>query len=210
MKHIVLLGDSIFDNAAYVGGGPDVIAQLKSTLPRDWQATLLATDGHTTAGVLEQVKRVPASATHLVVSVGGNDGLHNVGVLEKPARSVGDAVGQLAALRARFQQNYGQMLDALLALERPLATCTVYDPRFEEPLLQRLATTALNLFNDCILREAIARGLPVLDLRLVCSEPQDYANDIEPGVAGGKKITAAILNLVQNHDFVSGRTVIYR
>ena len=32
MKHIVLLGDSIFDNAAYVGGGPDVIEQLRSTL----------------------------------------------------------------------------------------------------------------------------------------------------------------------------------
>jgi len=25
MKHIVLLGDSIFDNAAYVAGGPEVI-----------------------------------------------------------------------------------------------------------------------------------------------------------------------------------------
>jgi hypothetical protein len=28
MKHIVLLGDSILDNAAYVNGGPDVIEQL--------------------------------------------------------------------------------------------------------------------------------------------------------------------------------------
>lgn len=26
--HVVLLGDSIFDNAAYVRGGPDVVAQL--------------------------------------------------------------------------------------------------------------------------------------------------------------------------------------
>ena len=29
MKHIVLLGDSIFDNAAYVAGGPDVVKQLR-------------------------------------------------------------------------------------------------------------------------------------------------------------------------------------
>jgi hypothetical protein len=29
MKHIVLLGDSIFDNGAYVNGGPDVVTQLK-------------------------------------------------------------------------------------------------------------------------------------------------------------------------------------
>jgi hypothetical protein len=44
MNHIVLLRDSIFDNAAYVGGGPDVIEQLRAILPRDWQATLLAVD----------------------------------------------------------------------------------------------------------------------------------------------------------------------
>jgi hypothetical protein len=29
MKHIVLLGDSIFDNGAYVNGGPDVVTRLK-------------------------------------------------------------------------------------------------------------------------------------------------------------------------------------
>jgi len=29
MNHIVLLGDSIFDNAAYVAGGPDVVRQLR-------------------------------------------------------------------------------------------------------------------------------------------------------------------------------------
>ena len=46
MKHIVLLGDSIFDNAAYVNGGPEVIEQLRSILPQDWQATLLAIDGN--------------------------------------------------------------------------------------------------------------------------------------------------------------------
>jgi hypothetical protein len=28
MGHVILLGDSVFDNAAYVGGAPDVIAQL--------------------------------------------------------------------------------------------------------------------------------------------------------------------------------------
>lgn len=35
MSHVVLLGDSIFDNAAYVAGGPDVIHQLRERLPVD-------------------------------------------------------------------------------------------------------------------------------------------------------------------------------
>ncbi|MDP8949728.1 MAG: SGNH/GDSL hydrolase family protein, partial [Actinomycetota bacterium] len=29
MNHVVLLGDSIFDNAAYVGGAPDVVRQVR-------------------------------------------------------------------------------------------------------------------------------------------------------------------------------------
>src|ERR1035438_111307 len=210
MKHIVLLGDSIFDNGAYVNGGPDVIKQLRCLLHQEWKATLLAVDGSVTTDVITQIAKIPASATHLIVSAGGNDGLSRADILQKPAGSVGDAVDQLAALRAEFQQNYLRMLTALAALKLPLALCTVYDPHFADPLMQRLTTTALNVFNDCILREAITRGLPVLDLRLICTEAEDYANEIEPGVPGGRKIADGILNLVQNHDFPFGRTVIYK
>jgi hypothetical protein len=49
----------------------------------------------------------------------------------------------------------------------------------------------------------------VIDLRLICAEADDYANEIEPGVAGGKKIAEAIARLVQNHDFSGRQTVIY-
>jgi hypothetical protein len=210
MKHIVLLGDSIFDNAAYVNGGPDVIRHLHSLLPRDWQASLLAVDGSITTDVITQIPKIPASATHLIVSAGGNDGLSRADILQRPARSVGEAVEQLASLRADFQQNYRRMLRALLTLKHPLALCTVYDPNFPDPVTQRLTTTSLNIFNDCILREAITNGLPVLDLRFICTEVEDYANEIEPAVPGGQKIAAGILNLVQNHDFSCGRTVVYR
>ena len=210
MNHIVLLGDSIFDNAAYVNGGPDVIEQLRSILPQDWQATLLAVDGSVTTDVISQIPKIPASASHLIVSVGGNDGLSGADILQREARSVGEAVDQLAALRAEFCHNYRRMLKPLLALNKPLAICTVYDPNFPDPLTQRLTTTALNIFNDCILREAIMHGLPVIDLRLICMEPADYANEIEPGVVGGREIAEAILRLVQHHDFSGKQTVIYR
>src|SRR5688572_9022905 len=60
MKHVVLLGDSVFDNAAYVSGGPDVVRQLRSALPEGWQATLRAVDGGTTASVARQIEALPA------------------------------------------------------------------------------------------------------------------------------------------------------
>jgi hypothetical protein len=75
MPHVVLLGDSIFDNAAYVRGGPDVVRQLREMLPAGWSATLLAVDGAVTRSVPAQIARLPADATHLVLSVGGNDAL---------------------------------------------------------------------------------------------------------------------------------------
>ena len=88
MNHVVLLGDSIFDNAAYVHGSPDVIKHLRAMLPPDWQATLLAVDGSVTTDVISQIKRTPVAATHLIVSAGGNDGLSRADVLRRPAASV--------------------------------------------------------------------------------------------------------------------------
>ena len=81
-RHLVLLGDSIFDNAAYVPGGrPAVIDQVRSRLPEGWSATLLARDGSVIDDVHRQLE-LPADATHLVLSVGGNDVLHQIPILE--------------------------------------------------------------------------------------------------------------------------------
>ena len=210
MKHLVLLGDSIFDNAAYVPGRQHVCAHLKSMLLEGWKAALLAVDGSVTTDVHGQIPGIPESATHLIVSAGGNDGLSRAEVLQRRVLSVGAAVEQLAAIRHEFQQNYRRMLAALLECHKPLALCTVYDPNFPDPTMQRVTSTALMIYNDCILREAFTHGLPVLDLRLVCNETSDYANEIEPGVSGGRKIAAAIFRLVQEHNFSSGRTAIYK
>ena len=71
MPHVVLLGDSVFDNGAYVGRGPDVIAQVRERLPAGSTGTLAAVDGALIGNVARQMERVPTSATHLVVSAGG-------------------------------------------------------------------------------------------------------------------------------------------
>ncbi|WP_207461574.1 SGNH/GDSL hydrolase family protein [Azospirillum sp. SYSU D00513] len=210
MPHAVLLGDSIFDNAAYVGGGPDVIRHLRQRLPAEWQATLCAVDGAVTNGVARQLDRIPADASHLVVSVGGNDALGYSSVLEEGARSVAGAVNLLADIRERFQRDYRAMVEAVLARRLPTALCTVYDARYPDPLRHRLVVTGLTVFNDVITREAFARGLPLLDLRLICDEAEDYANPIEPSVQGGGKIAASIVELVtapwpQTHSVVIAR-----
>ncbi len=59
MKHVVLLGDSVFDNAPDVPGQPAVIEQRRSLLSTPWRATLLAVDGHLIQGVPSQSARLP-------------------------------------------------------------------------------------------------------------------------------------------------------
>jgi lysophospholipase L1-like esterase len=196
MRHVVLLGDSVFDNAAYLASGPDVIEQLRKRLPAGWRATLRAMDGSVTSGVERQLDQLPPEASHLVVSVGGNDALGHAGVLDESGRSMAGALDRLARIQDQFAHDYGAMLSGVLARGLPTAICTIYDPRFPDPRRRRLAATGLTIFNDCITREAFARRLPLVDLRLICDRDEDFANPIEPSVRGGAKIAAAIAALV--------------
>jgi hypothetical protein len=203
--HVVLLGDSVFDNAAYVAAGAlDVVRQVRLRLPPGSEATLLAVDGSTTAGVHEQLRRLPADATHLVISAGGNDALGNSDFLAAPVRSGGEALLSLAGIGEGFERGYVAMLEAALAHGLPTAVCTVYHPRFPDDALQGAAVAALAVFNDGIIRAAFARGLPLIDLRLVCTEEGDYANPIEPSERGGEKIARAITGWV-GHGPAAGR-----
>ena len=192
MTHLVLLGDSIFDNRVYVAPELDVADQLRSRLQKGWRATLLAVDGHVTADVLQrQLPRLPDGAGRLVLSVGGNDALGRSSVLAQTASTVGAAVAMLDRARAGFRHDYRRLLDAIAAIGLPSAVCTIYDANYPPPMGE-FVTGALSLFNDIITREAFARGFDLIDLRLICDAPEDYANPIEPSALGGDKIAAAI------------------
>jgi hypothetical protein len=209
MNHIVLLGDSIFDNAAYVPGRPSVIEQLRTALPSEWQATLLAVDGAIAVDVPRQVVRLPADATHLVVSAGGNDALGNSTLLEDTKRCAAEGFLQLADIQEQFRQDYRDLLHAVLEAGKPTVLCTIYD---SIPDLPPVGVTGLSVFNDVILREGFRRGLPILDLRLICTESRDYSSvsPIEPSEVGGAKIVRGICRIVTGHDFSTAQSVVYR
>lgn len=192
MPHVVLLGDSIFDNGVYTRGGPDVVTQLRQVLPAEWTASLVAVDGHVTRDVPSQLTRLPAGATHLALSVGGNDALSCLSVLDVPATDVRQGMATLATVTTQFERQYVAAVDACLRTGLPLVLCTIYNGCFADAAFQRIATVFVALFDDVILRTGAARGLPVVDLRTVCSEPDDYANPIEPSSAGGEKIARAL------------------
>jgi len=57
--HIILLGDSVFDNLKYVVPEPAVLTQLQELLPGGWTATLRAVDGAVTYDVPGQLRDLP-------------------------------------------------------------------------------------------------------------------------------------------------------
>ena len=200
MPHLVLLGDSIFDNGAYTNGGPDIVSHVRGLLPPGWHATLLAVDGATTDRVGDQLDRVPRDATHLVLSVGGNNALLYLSFLKMSVSSLEQAVQALAEIAAEFEACYRPAVVACLRAGVPLAVCTIYNGCFEDPSFQRIASTVLMLFNDVIIRVASEHALPVIDLRAVCANPEDYANAIEPSSVGAEKIARVIVSLVRGGD----------
>jgi hypothetical protein len=208
MNHVVLLGDSIFDNGSYTAGGPDVISQVRELLSDGSRATLLAVDGSTTNEIPAQVKLIPADATHLVLSAGGNDAIMNSDILLKPLKSTANALTELADISQRFEQSYRTALALCRKPRLPLTICTIYNGNFPDPQYQRMATTALTLFNDVILRVAFEFRLSVIDLRSVCASPEDYANPIEPSSIGGAKIARCIVNSIQQDSKPAARVFI--
>jgi len=188
-EEIALLGDSIFDNRAYTRGEPDVITHLQTMLPRGWTARLLAVDGATTNHLSAQARRVPVTTTHIVVSIGGNDALMNQDLLAASVRSTAEALAQIAGRVVAFERAYRAALDDVLSLGRDTTLCTIYNGNLEEPRAT-IARVALTVFNDVILRVAFERRLNVIDLRLVCCQPADYANPIEPSCVGGRNLPA--------------------
>jgi lysophospholipase L1-like esterase len=209
MKHIVLLGDSVFDNKAYIDGGLDVIEHIRRQIPAGWKASLRAVDGSVVENVRKQALDLPDDATHLVVSAGGNDAILSADILQQKVASSAEVLDRLADMAGEFEYHYREMLQGVLRLNKPTAVCTIYYPRIPDPFTQKIAVAALTNFNDVIIRLAFLSGVPLIDLRLVCDEDSDYANEIEPSEKGGGKIASAILRLVGEHNFESRRTEVF-
>jgi len=110
---------------------------------------------------------------------------------------------------SEFESDYAMALQSVLDKNLATAACTFYYLNEADPHTQKLLCTALALFNDVIIRLASRAGIPLIDLRMVCNQPADYANPIEPSSQGARKIAAAILGLIADADFSRSQTQVF-
>jgi hypothetical protein len=194
-KNLVLVGDSVFDNQVYVDPGQDSVTKhLNRKLePLNWRLDMRAVDGAVVSDVQYQLgnKLVPTPCT-FVMSAGGNDALQYLDQIAKLG------LMDFYEIKERFREEYIQTLNELLEYGQPLIVCTIYNPKMQEPQVQKMAEAGLSFFNDVICEEALRRDMPIIDLRDVCSEASAFANPIEPSEIGGDLITDVIISKLSN------------
>jgi len=200
MAKVVLLGDSSFDNESYVDGGKSVLQHCQEQLPIP--SILAAQDGGVISDVQDQMKAHKFKHDdYAVVSVGGNDALGNIDLLSMPTKNSFQFLLEVSERVKEFEKDYRKMLQYVLEHGAPIAhtaVCTVYNPNFEDEGQQAAGVQALKFFNDIILKYAFRSSVSVIDYRLLFSHKKDYANDIEPSVIGGLKITEAIKRFISS------------
>jgi hypothetical protein len=206
--HIVLAGDSIFDNAAYVDQGHAVIDLLSAKVAGHYHVTLLAVDGSVTNELHDQFEQLPLETTHLIISSGGNDALAAAHLLDQPVEHVFGAMTLFTNVIDQFQSDYRAMLEDALSRVEVVVVCTIYD---SIPGYDKETMTALKLFNEIILREAFAHNVSVIDLRLICDEAADYSSvsPIEPSERGADKIASMLSAMPGESEQRDDRPVIY-
>ena len=206
-KYVALVGDSVFDNKAYVPAGHDV--QNAVYRWRDYaesnMAYLAAVDG----AVMKDVAAQPESpevmkANKIYISIGGNDLLRYSMALENLEPSVYDLYEVREKFRAEYRAN---VIDLLVDRNsgkhiynirrganyaKPVTLCTIYIPKMILTNEQQVAEVAVSLVNDVIITEAGRVGLQVLELRNVMSMPEHFTMEIEPSMHGSDAIAQAI------------------
>ena len=122
-------------------------------------------------------------------------------------------------LAALITFNYAQDADVILTIDGTNLTITdsddvtgtidLSDYGINNETLQKISVTALATFNDVIIEEAVNAGVPVMDLRVLYDNVDDYANPIEPSTIGGKKMVSVIEKIIRKHPFNVNNTVMY-
>ena len=196
-NRIILLGDSIIDNGAYVlPAEPDVTKQLQALMP-EHAVIKRALDGAVCADVLSSQVSNLKSTDRIILSAGGNDALQHIDLFEATtSTSAKDVLVRLAKTREEFRRNYAPLLDRLAIARAPVMVLTVYNPCFDghgmDVSYQQAAESAISMLNDVIQQEAHRRSFDLLELRTLFTDRADYANPIEPSAIGGAKLARAM------------------
>jgi hypothetical protein len=208
ISHIILLGDALGDLPRIRDRGP---GQLENRLLPDWQKpwrlSLIRADDVINRSPLAQI---PADASHVVITIEGNRAIATSGLLEGRPESYEEALARLSFAADQFEEVMRSLIRVALATRLPAAVCTMFPPRLQNPVQQRAASTALAIFNDRIIRQAVDVHMPIADLRTACTEAADYSSRGLLSRTGLTKVAALIWKALHDSSGNGYATEIFR
>jgi len=203
IRHLVLLGDALQNIDLGKGQAEDTLVPR----PRNpWKLTVLQPPEVLRQG---RVRAIPSEVTHIGICVDGGWAIETSGLLKGRAQSIQDALDTLAAAADEFENMFARLVAAAAEAGVPTIVCTLVPARYVEASQQRVAATALAIFNDRILRRAIAARLSIVELRLVCDEDGDYASETLLSHAGVRKVANVARSALYDISRNPGRTRVY-
>jgi hypothetical protein len=176
-NNIILIGDSVLNNSAYVPAGKSVVDYLKEKTSRVFN---FAKDGATIQDCYAQLDKIPFDLnntnTYVFISVGGNDILNNRGQLTNE---------EISGLFSKY-------LDFINALKAKLGSINInifnlYMPA--DPRYQSYKPT-IDLWNQMIQKSSNRVGAMynVVDIYSLLNTPNDFIYSIEPSEQASVKI----------------------
>jgi len=203
IRHLVLLGDALQN--IDLGKGQAETALVPQ--PRNpWKLTVLQPPEVLRQG---RVRAIPAGVTHIGICVDGGWAIETSGLLQGSVRTIREALDALARAADEFENMFVRLITAAAEASVPTIVCTLVPARYAESSQERVAATALAIFNDRVLRRTIAAHLSIVELRLVCDEDSDYASETLLSHAGVRKVANVARSALYDVSRNPGRTRVY-
>ena len=189
-RHVVLLGDALLEAYSSIDKTPGKFedALLPGTR-NQWRITVVS------AGEVERAGSslaLPRDATHAIIFIEGNHAIEHSGLLHGGPVACGPTLEQLSLAADEFERTFALLIHVARAARLVIMACTMFQPNYKDPLRQRTACAALAVFNDRVIKRAAEARVSLIDLRLICNEPEDYDQPTRLSQSGLQKAANVI------------------
>ena len=183
VTHIVLLGDSIFQNNNYVPKSKSVEYLLKEKL--SIPSLVLAQDNAIIYDIPKQYNSMPlnlnAKTTNLYISIGGNDLLNLYEHNNTNNSKLFNMVWEI------YKKTILMLLDSTQCNIILTDIYFITDPNYSKyiPMIKK--------WNSNLYQFADQHKLNVFKISKILTQPKDFTNSIEPSVIGGNKMVNSFI-----------------
>src|ERR1039458_10136592 len=172
LRHVVLLGDALLDAYSSIDKTPGKFEDALLPGTRDqWKISVVSAAEVERAG---PTLVLPRDATHAIIFIEGNYAIEQSGLLHSRPDAYGQMLEQLSLAADEFERTLERLIHVAKAARLVIMACTMFQPNYKDPVCQRTACAALAVFNDRVTKRAAEARVSLIDLRLICNEPDDY------------------------------------